>query len=329
MVNYNGVKYLGRGDLTDAVKSFLETDYPSFEFIFVDNNSTDESIAVVKSLFQEYPQVQSKIVRNGENLGFAGGCNKGIEKAEGDYICLVNNDDKALDKNWLRELVKVLESDEKIGAVFAKKMKWSNSSEVDARGMTINPAGMVCESDIEDKIAPRLIWQTPVLFRRNLIEKIGGRFFDDYVILHDDTDSSLRIWLAGYKILYVPTSIVLHKRSATMKQLPVEFVAFHGRKNIIQTLIKNYEFKNLIKWLPITLNIYLTVSLYFLLINRLDQTTATIKALYWIMKNLRNILIKRQYIQKKLRKVSDNIIFNLMASFNLLEIIRRRKVWPK
>jgi GT2 family glycosyltransferase len=330
MVNYNGVKYLGKEDLADAIKSFLETNYESYEFIFVDNNSTDESITVVKSLFQEYPQVQSKIVRNDENLGFAGGCNKGIEKAEGNYICLVNNDDKALDKDWLRELLKVVESDEKIGAVFAKKMKWSNPSEVDARGMTITPAGIVCESDIEDKIAPRLIWQTPVLFRKNLIEKIGGRFFDDdYVILHDDTDSSLRIWLAGYKILYVPTSIVLHKRSATMKQLPVEFVAFHGRKNIIQTIIKNYETKNLIKWLPINLSIYSISIFYYLIVRRFDQAKATTKALQWTVGNLKNILKKRKYVQKKVRRVTDNEIFNLMGSFDFYNLVKRRKTWPR
>ena len=330
MVNYNGIKCVGEKDLISAVKSFLETDYPSFEFIFVDNNSDDGSVDLVKTIFQKYPQVQSKIIKNSKNIGFAGGCNKGIIESGGDYICLVNNDDMAMNRNWLRELVKIIESSENIGAVFAKKMKWNNPLDVDARGMTINPAGIPCKSNIEDKITPRLIWQTPVLFRKNLIEKIGGKFFDDdYIILHDDTDSSLRIWLAGYKILYVPNSTVLHKRSATMKSLPVEFVCFHGRKNIIQTIIKNYQFKNLVKWLPITLSIYLIAIPYYLLINRPDQARATTKALGWIVKNLRTILKKRKYVQEQIRKVSDDIIFSLMAPFNLFEVLRGEKVWPK
>jgi len=331
MVNYNGVKYIGKKDLQEAIESFLKTDYPDFEFIFVDNASTDKSVALVRNILKKYPSVRAKIIINKRNLGFAGGCNIGIEHSEGEYICLVNNDDKPVDNNWLRELVKVIESNKKIGAVFAKKMKWHNPLKVDAKGMTINPAGFVAGPTNlgDERPSPCLIWQTPVLFRRELIDKIGSSFFDDdYIILHDDTDSSIRIWLAGYKILYVPTSIVVHKRSATMKKLPVEFVAFHGRKNIIQTLIKCYQFKNLVKWMPITLMFYLASVIYYLKIHRIDQAKATIRAIAWNLSNIKTLIWKRRHIQKN-RRVSDDIILNLMKSFRLTDLISRRKVWPR
>jgi len=330
MVNYNGATYVGKKDLEEAIESFLKTDYPNFEFIFVDNGSKDESINIAREVFNKYPNIRTKIIVNDKNLGFAGGSNIGIKYAEGEYICLVNNDDKALNPNWLSELVKVLESDNTIGAVFGKKLKWDNPDEVDARGMTINPAGIAQKTDLEDKISECLIWQTPVLFRKELIEKIGGKFFDDdYVILNDDTDSSLRIWLAGYRIIYVPTSIVLHKRSATMKKLPVEFVAFHGRKNTIQTLIKNYEVKNLIRWLPVTLGIYSGAIIYYIIIRRWDQARATIRAILWNIINIRRILQKRKVVQKYVRKVSDEKIFRLMKPFKLFNILKGEKIWPR
>lgn len=330
MVNYNGATFVGREDLKEAIESFLTTDYPNFEFIFVDNTSTDDSVKIAEETFLKHPQIPTRIIRNNKNLGFAGGCNVGIEHAEGEYICLVNNDDKAFNPNWLKELVKVIEKDETIGAVFSKKLKWDNPDKVDARGMTINPAGIPCKSNVEDKVTFRLIWQTPVLFRRSLIKEIGGKFFDDdYIILHDDTDSSIRIWLAGYSIVYVPTSVVLHKRSATMKKLPIQFVVFHGRKNIIQTIIKNYSMWNLMKWLPVTLSIYLTATLYYLLIRRFDQAEGTIKALVWVIKNIRNILKKREIVQKKVRKVPDNVVFKLIGRFSLKNIIKGEKVWPR
>jgi len=330
MVNYNGVRFLGENNLVSVVKSFLETNYSDFEFIFVDNDSDDGSFEIISNLLNSYHQIKSKIIKNNLNLGFAGGCNVGIKYSEGDYICLVNNDDKVYDKNWLKELLKILEKDAKIGAVFAKKIKWDNPSEVDARGMFINPAGIVCNRIVEDKERFCLIWQTPVVFRRNLIEKIGDTFFDDsYVILHDDTDSSLKIWLAGYKIVYVPTVNVLHKRSATMKQLEVEFVAFHGRKNIIQTIIKNYETINVIKWLPVTLTIYVVSIFYYLAIKRIDQAKATLRALYWVIKNLGIILKKRKLIQEKVRKVPDKVYFKLMCPFSFHYLIKREKLWPR
>ena len=333
MVNYNGVKYIGKKDLQEAIESFLKTDYPDFEFIFVDNASTDKSVALVRNILKKYPSVRAKIIINKRNLGFAGGCNIGIEHSEGEYICLVNNDDKPVDNNWLRELVKVIESNNKIGAVFSKKIKWTSLNEVDARGMTITPPGFVIgPTNLSDEVSvtPCLIWQTPVLFRKALIREIGGNFFDDdYLILHDDTDSSIRIWLAGYKIVYVPTSVVSHKRSATMKALPVEFVCFHGRKNIIQTIIKNYQFKNLVQWLPITISIYLALIVYYLLVKRIDHVKATFKAIVWNIRNFGKILQKRKIIQRYVRKVSDTIIFKLMKPFSILQMLKSKKIWPR
>lgn len=332
MVNHNGAKYIGKSDLQDIVESFLQTDYPNFEFIFVDSGSIDESISLVKEVFCRFPAIPTKIVASKKNVGFAGGCNIGISVSEGEYICLVNNDDKPVDASWLKKLIKALESDKTIGAVFSKKLKWDNPSVVDARGMTINPAGFVAESTnlSDERISPCLIWQTPVLFRKDLISKIGGKFFDnDYVILHDDTDSSLRIWLVGYKILYVPSSVVLHKRSATMKKLPVEFVVFHGRKNIIQTLIKNYQLKNLLKWLPILLLVYLSATLYYIIINRLDQAKGTFRAILWNILNIRKLIRKRIYTQRYIRKELDDVILKLMRPFRLSELIGSKKTWPR
>ncbi|MGI0015374.1 MAG: glycosyltransferase, partial [Nitrososphaera sp.] len=285
MVNYNGATFLREG-LTEAVHAFMKTDYPHIEFIFVDNCSTDSSIEEVAKVFAQYPRVPSLVVRNDDNMGFAGGCEEGLKAATGEYLCLVNNDDKPIDTDWLRQLIGVIQSDEKIGVAFCKKMKWDNPSEIDARGLTMNPAGLMQNTKLEDELSDCLVWQTPVLIKRKIISEIGGLFDEDYVVLNDDTDSSLRIWLAGYRIVYVPSAVVLHKRSATMKMLPVEFITFHGRKNTIQTVIKNYGFMNLIRWLPVTAGIYLTLYFYYLKIGRKDHARGTLRALTWNVMNI-------------------------------------------
>ncbi|MGH9879140.1 MAG: glycosyltransferase, partial [Nitrososphaerales archaeon] len=207
MVNYNGATFLNEG-LIEAVHSFLRTDYPQFEFIFVDNCSTDNSIELITKVLSQFPKVPSSIIRNNSNLGFAGGCEEGLKVASGDYACLVNNDDKAIDTDWMNQLTRVIESDVKIGVAFCKKLKWDNPSEVDARGLTMNPAGMMQNTKLDDELSDCLVWQTPVLIKRKIISEIGGLFDPDYVLLNDDTDSSLRIWLAGYRIVYVPSAVV-------------------------------------------------------------------------------------------------------------------------
>jgi GT2 family glycosyltransferase len=337
MVNYNGSKFMGRDDLIDAIESFLKTDYKNFEFIFVDNNSSDDSINVAKDIFKKHPKSLTKVVNVNKNLGFAGGCEEGMKNADGDYIVLVNNDNKVITRNWLKELLKVLNSDKRIGIVSSKQLKWDKPNLIDSVGLSINPLGFVTiigenEKDVGqyDKIKEVLVWQPPIAFRKGLIKKIGGFFDLDYapVSLHDDTDSSIRTWMAGYKILYVPTSVALHKRSATMKKLPRDFVAFHSRKNILQTMLKNYELKNVVRYTSFTFLIYIFAIPYYLFVGRYDQVKATIKAITWNILYLPKTILKRWQIQK-LRKVKDNQFFHLFEKINFSDVIKRRKKkWP-
>jgi len=83
----------------------------------VDNGSTDDSVERIR---KTEPKV--KIVENKKNLGFAEGNNVGIKYAlenGADYICLLNNDTR-VDPSFLAELVKSLQSDEKIGLIGGK-----------------------------------------------------------------------------------------------------------------------------------------------------------------------------------------------------------------
>ena len=110
IVNYNG-KHL----LNDCFNSLAKLNYPKdlYEVIMVDNDSKDSSISFVKSNFPEVIIVESK-----ENTGFTGGNQLGLERAKGDYIILLNND-TAVDKNWLKEIVKSAKN-KKTGIVTSK-----------------------------------------------------------------------------------------------------------------------------------------------------------------------------------------------------------------
>jgi len=335
MPNYNGLSYIGKRDITNVLLSFLSTNYPDFELIFVDNNSNDGTINFISKTFKIFLMSEKlKIIETGM-MGYTSGCNQAFDMASGKYIVIVNNDDKPCDRVWLKKLILECEKNDKY-VCFGKKVKWDSPKLIDSLGLSINKAGLVKQENIcelSNKFKEKkefFAYQTPVAIRKDIIHKMGGYLFDeDYVVLNTDIDLSWRLRLFGYHIINIPEVIVFHKRSATMKQLPIKYVAFQGRKNMLQTLLKNYELKNLIKWLPISLGLYFMSIFYYLTKRRIDQVEATIHAIFWNLINLKKIMRKRKYIQMCVRKTSDESILRLMRPFRFSEIIRSRKPWPK
>lgn len=121
LVNYNGKKYID--NLMDSICKINHPDF-TFETVFVDNNSSDDSVAYLRSKYQNAP-INLKIVETGANLGFAGGNNAGVKACNGKYIVLLNND-TAVDSNWLLELYQFIHADKTIGMVNSKLLFFHN-----------------------------------------------------------------------------------------------------------------------------------------------------------------------------------------------------------
>ena len=98
ILNWNG-----KGLIKDCLNSVYNQTYKNFEVYFIDNGSTDNSIAHVKKNFPKSNNFQLD-----KNKGFAKGMNEGIKKSLKDnktkYIVCLNND-TIVDKNWLKELI--------------------------------------------------------------------------------------------------------------------------------------------------------------------------------------------------------------------------------
>jgi len=103
IVNYNGKKYID--DLFESLMK-LETDNFTFEIIFVDNCSTDDSVEYLEKKYVVLME-NLKVIRLNKNIGFAGGNNVGVKYSKGRYVVFLNNDTKVL-PNWLKELYKCI-----------------------------------------------------------------------------------------------------------------------------------------------------------------------------------------------------------------------------
>ncbi len=81
MANYNGGKFLA-----EAIQSVLDQEYKDFEFILVDDGSTDDSPAIIESFAQRHPETIRTLIKR-ENEGQGESFNKGFALSKGKFVC--------------------------------------------------------------------------------------------------------------------------------------------------------------------------------------------------------------------------------------------------
>ncbi|PIN86227.1 glycosyl transferase [Candidatus Woesearchaeota archaeon CG10_big_fil_rev_8_21_14_0_10_44_13] len=207
-------------DTAECLRSIRLIDYGNYEVIVVDNGSEDGSEKRIK---KEFPEI--KLVKNNENLGFTGGNNRGIGLAMGkgaDYVLLLNND-TIVKKDFLSRLVQAAESDRNIGIVGPKiyyfddpKKVWFTGGKIDWNRGKVSIVDEKKDSRMSEKgIVVDYVGGCAMLIKREVINKIGAldeRFF----IYFEETDMSIRIKKAGYKVVYLPLAQIWHKVSRKM-----------------------------------------------------------------------------------------------------------------
>jgi len=118
---YNGEEYLA-----EAIESILAQSYKKFEFIVIDDGSTDNSLEIIKSYTDERIILISR-----KNRGLVFSLNEGIKKAKGKYIARMDADDIAMPTRF-EEQVTFLEAHPKVGvcgtAVIGLSSKGGNGS---------------------------------------------------------------------------------------------------------------------------------------------------------------------------------------------------------
>ncbi|RJQ33017.1 MAG: glycosyltransferase [Actinobacteria bacterium] len=251
LVNYNGIKHL-----PTCLNSLKELDYPKekVEVVVVDNDSTDGSVEL---LAKDFPEV--KVVSNKENKGFAPAVNQGAKVATGSHIALLNNDMK-VEKDWLTELAKPLISDSELACTGSKVLDWEGKKIDFVLGM-MNFEGRGFQIDFEKPLRkneynePRYMLFVnggSMLVNRDVFLKVGG-FDEDYFAFYEDVDFGWRLWLAGYKVLFVPTSVAYHRHHGTSSKIGQEKLQLLYERNALATIYKNYSDQVLEKVLPAVL----------------------------------------------------------------------------
>jgi GT2 family glycosyltransferase len=320
IVNYNNKKFLEK-----CIGSVFRSNYPNFEVVFVDNASKDGSVDFVKERFGSKSSLT--IVQNSENLGFAEGNNAGMRHAAGKYFVLLNNDTE-VDKNWLLELISVMESDQNIAAAQCKLISANVPEILDNAGGFIDRLGFSVERGANEEDQGQYDKEDEIFYakgagfavRRCVLNEIGS-FDKDYFLYFEETDLCWRIWLRGYRIVFVPKSLVYHYGFGSIlvtkprKNLTFEY---HNTKNQIMTLLKNYELSNLVRYVPAV--VFLKVLFDFATFR--SDHFIRVRGILYVIRNFNKIWIKRKNIQRNIRKKRDTALFEkeLFKSFSLSRI---------
>ena len=311
IVNYNGGELLSK-----SIESVIEQDYKPIEIIVVDNASKDNSIELVEKRFGDLEYL--KIVRLRKNVGFLLGNDIGFlhVNPRSKYILMLNND-AYLDKNCLNKLVDTLENDEGIGA--AQPEIYFPDGSIQTLGNMYDTFCMGTlqlgrHIGLEDIHIKNWIYEISypcgavALLRMDLIRRIG--FLDPkFFLYHDDIDLGFRIWLSGYKVVMVRSAKAYHYGGYSSRRIRVD-TYYHATKSRISLMLKYYQKRNLIKYLPAFLFLYF-IKLFGICVKRRSANALIgyYKGVVWVLKNLDYLFKWRKFINTRVRKVPDKVLF--------------------
>jgi len=215
-------------NVRDDVLACLESLYknpPSraSEIIVVDNASTDGTVDAVK---RDFPEVVT--VTNSENRGFAAANNQGIEKSRGEYILFLNPD-TIVHPNSLDVLVNLMDDNKDAGACGPKLLDsdgttclsvgWVPTFRAVLYGKTVfRPLGIfrghykklrTDDFNYDKQTDVEQLSGAALMVRLSVIEEVGP-MDESFFMYYEDADLCLRIRKAGWRIVYVPESVITH-----------------------------------------------------------------------------------------------------------------------
>lgn len=236
IVNWNGEQYIER-----CLLALMGQTVKPREIILLDNGSSDESLRIAR----EFPSV--RLWAQGQNTGFARGNNLAISiaAAESTWVALINPDAFA-EPLWLETLLIAAKSNPRFKFFASKQLNAAVPTLIDGAGDVYHASGLVWRKDhgspaeaLRDSncevFSP---CAASALYSRRALLDIGG-FDEDYFCYVEDVDLGFRLRLAGYRCLYVPSSIVHHVGSGTTGGRHSDFSIYHGHRNLVWTFVKN------------------------------------------------------------------------------------------
>jgi len=238
ILNWNTEDFL-RKFLPGLIRSTSKVE--GTEVIVADNDSSDDSLAVMKEVF---PQIRT--IEFEKNFGFTGGYNKAFEQIDCEYFVLINSDIEVTD-NWLGPLVDWMDSHPECGACAPKLHSWQDREKFEyagAAGGYLDRFGYpFCRGRVMKRLetdrgqydSPAdVFWATGacLMVRSSVYRKLGG--LDERFFAHmEEIDLCWRMQLEGWKVTVVPQSVVYHVGGGTLPATSPFKLFLNYRNNLL------------------------------------------------------------------------------------------------
>ncbi|MDD5614212.1 MAG: glycosyltransferase family 2 protein [Candidatus Omnitrophica bacterium] len=254
--------------ISECLKSLLKQNYPNLKIFVVDNDSQDNTLAILDNF------KNIEIIKNNQNIGVCSARNSVIRQISSKYVLTVDSD-VILDENFVFQMVSRAENSRPDtgmwgGTVFSMK----DSKTIDTLGLKLgrfyrfydlgsgkNQNYMLKKNN--DAIGP---CACSALYSKKMLESVNGRgeFFDSEMhYLVEDFDLALRAQNKGWKFQYVAEAVCYHYRHGS--NIKSDYIKYLSFKNRYLLILKDFKLPK-IPYLVLSLFLYDLPRLVYLLI---------------------------------------------------------------
>ncbi len=198
---YNREKYIAQ-----TIESVLNQTFTDFEFIAIDDGSTDTSVEIVQQYADKDPRIM--LIKNDKNRGISYSRNRGNALAHADLIAVVDSDDIYLPERFAKQYAYMQEHPE-------VSIVGTHAYVIDEEG--VRTGDCITYLSAPDEIAKVFFYKGPFLqpttmYRKNVVTEMGG-YRDKYALI-DELDLYFRLLLSGKQGANIPEFLVLYRKHA-------------------------------------------------------------------------------------------------------------------
>lgn len=235
VVNYNGADFIKK-----CVESLLNQQQIKFEIIVVDNQSKDDSLAILRQF-----ESQITLIANQDNKGFGRANNQAFKVSNGRYIFMLNPDAICLTPLDLYHAVAFMEQHAEYGLVGTRIVNSNNVLEHTIfKHYPHQDEISIDFTKLPGKIATVL--GASMIARRDVFASVGG-FDEDFFLYGEETDLCLRIRKCGYEIGSCDAVTVQHIGGASEKGNPRYEILRKKKAGKLLFYTKHYPQKDIVK----------------------------------------------------------------------------------
>ncbi|MDI6872264.1 MAG: glycosyltransferase family 2 protein [Bacillota bacterium] len=229
VVNWNN-----EPDTRACLESVLSDPEPERTVVLVDNGSSDGSGTRIAQEFGD----RIVFIQSPKNLGYAGANNLGIRWGMENgyrYFFLLNNDAEC-QPGVLRRLLRVAEASPRAGVVGPKILYHGTEQVWFAGGRVDEETGKTwhytSDKALQLPVDVDYVSGCALLVSREVVDAVG-LMPEDYFLYYEETEWCTRALRAGFKVLYVPDAVVVHKISRTVGSRSEKFYYYFYRNRVL------------------------------------------------------------------------------------------------